>query len=115
LLEDAVERANRHVAAQLPASSNSDGAGLGRVTILHVSADGPDVTPAVGLDHADHFAILHRLPPILSATPHRVPAVQTLVAGAAADGDAAADVAGGGVGLHVGALLAEGVGEEAEP
>ena len=50
-----------------------------------------------------------------SAAPHRVPAVQALVAGAAADGDAAADVAGGGVGLEFAALLAEGVGDDGQP
>src|SRR5690348_1658962 len=45
-----------------------------------------------------------------STTPHRIPAVQTLVARAATHRDAAADVARRGVGLHVGALLAERVG-----
>jgi hypothetical protein len=41
-----------------------------------------------------------------STAPHRVPAVQALVAGAASDGDGAADVARRGIGLHLGALLA---------
>ena len=50
----------------------------------------------------------------ISAAPHRIPAVEALVAGAASHGDAAADVAGGGVGLHFGALLAEGVDDDLE-
>ena len=40
-----------------------------------------------------------------SRTSHRVPAVEAFVAGAGADGDGAADVAGGGVLLHFDALL----------
>src|SRR3954451_25476960 len=54
--------------------------------------------------------------PILSSstTPHRIPAVQALVARAASYCDAAAHVAGGGVGLHVGALSAERVGQQAQ-
>jgi hypothetical protein len=47
-----------------------------------------------------------------STAPHRIPAVEAFVAGAAADGDAAADVAGGGVGLELAALLAQGVGDD---
>src|SRR4051794_34212676 len=47
-----------------------------------------------------------------SAAAHGVAAVHAFVAGAAANGDGAADVAGGGVGLHFGALLAEGVGDD---
>src|SRR5688572_12459530 len=49
-----------------------------------------------------------------SAAPHRIPAIKTLVARAAPHRDAAADVAGGGVGLHFGALLAEGVHDDGE-
>src|SRR4051794_31146351 len=49
-----------------------------------------------------------------STTPHRIPTVEALVAGAAADGDGAADVAGGGVGLELGALLAEGIDDDCE-
>ena len=49
-----------------------------------------------------------------STTPHRIPAVEAFVAGAAADGDGAADVAGGGVGLELGALLAQGVDDDGE-
>ena len=48
----------------------------------------------------------------MSAAPQRIPAIEALVAGAASDGDAAADVAGGGVGLEVAALLADRVGDQ---
>src|SRR2546430_5044240 len=51
-------------------------------------------------------------PPL--TTPHRIPAVEAFVAGAAADGDGAADVAGGGVGLKVTALLTHRVGDDGE-
>ena len=43
------------------------------------------------------------------AAPHRIPAIQALVARPTPHRDAAADVAGGGIGLHFGALLAERV------
>src|SRR4051794_20247982 len=49
-----------------------------------------------------------------STTPHRISAIEALVAGAAADGDGAADVAGGGVGLELGPLLAQGVDDDGE-
>src|SRR4051794_4710620 len=49
----------------------------------------------------------------LAAT-HAVPAVQALVARAAPHRDAPAHVARRGVRLHVGALLAEGVGDDGE-
>ena len=50
-----------------------------------------------------------------SATPHRIPAIQALVARPAPHGDAPADVARRGVRLEVGALLAERVGDDGQP
>ncbi len=51
---------------------------------------------------------------IVLAASHRVPAVQAFVARAASHRDAPADIAGGGVGLHVAALLAEGISGDGE-
>src|SRR5436190_24268452 len=60
---------------------------------------------------------LSSCPPIIisaSAAPHRIPAIQTFVARGVSHGDAAADVAGGGVGLEVARLLADRVGDDGE-
>lgn len=47
-------------------------------------------------------------------TPHRIPAIQTLVTSARPHRDRPADIAGGGVGLHFGALLAHGIGDDGQ-
>src|SRR5205814_2356949 len=50
-----------------------------------------------------------------STAPHRVPAVEALVASPAPHRDAPAHVARRGVGLQLGALLAQGVGDDGQP
>ena len=50
----------------------------------------------------------------MSATPHRIPAVQALVARPASHRDAPADVAGGSIRLQLGPLLAQGVGDDGQ-
>lgn len=60
----------------------------------------------VGAIH--HRAVL-RLSDLAAA--HAIAAIQALVTGSAAHRDAAADIAGGGIGLHIRALLAERIND----